>query len=336
VKDLHCLNTESRPFVAFSFPNEDKVQVFIDSGESGKEEDGFVFAPFTSDKNDALYVCPTETYFFSREEFASQESGSQSLDESDKINYEEKIRVAVEKLQTTELDKVVLSRQVGVDFGGAKSDSFKKSLSLYPSAFVYWFFHPESGHWQGATPELFLRTKGSEIETSSLAGTRVYSPENKEEIWGEKERKEQQFVTDFIVDQLEDLTENISQEGPKNHIAGNLVHLKTKIIARLKSGISVERVISSLHPTPAVCGTPREPALQTIKDLEDYDRQYYTGYLGLKNDKKTQLYVNLRCMKLYESKAIIFVGGGITKDSKAELEYQETQAKAMTMKKVLI
>jgi isochorismate synthase len=336
VKDLHRLNTESRPFVAFSFPNEDKVQVFIDSGELGKQEGSFVFAPFTSDKHNTLCVCPTETHFFSREEFTSPGSGSLSLVELDKSNYEDKIRTVVEKLQTTELDKVVLSRQVGVHFSGAKSDSFKKSLSLYPSAFVYWFFHPESGHWQGATPELFLSAKGLEIETSSLAGTRIYAPENKEKIWGEKERKEQQFVTDFIIDQLKDLTENISQEGPKNHIAGNLVHLKTKIRGILKSGIPVERVISALHPTPAVCGTPRELALQTIKDLEDYDRQYYTGYLGLKNDKKTQLYVNLRCMKLFENSATIFVGGGITKDSKAELEYQETQAKAMTMKKVLI
>ncbi len=336
MKDLNRLNTESKAFVAFSFPNEDKVQVFLDSGEHGNLEGSFVFAPFSHESSKTLSVFPTETHFFSRKEFTRTESASLFLQESDKISYGDKIRTVVEKLQTTELDKVVLSRQVEVNFSGSKSDSFRKGLDLYPNAFVYWFFHPESGHWQGATPELLLSTNDSEIETSSLAGTRVYDPENPERIWGDKERKEQQFVTDFIVNQLKDLTENISQQGPKNHIAGNLVHLKTKIKAKLKFDVSLEKVVSALHPTPAVCGTPRERALQTIREIEDYDRQYYTGYLGLNNKNRTQLYVNLRCMKLFENKAIIFVGGGLTKDSQVEQEYQETQAKAMTMKKVLI
>ncbi len=336
MKDFNHLNNESKPFVAFSFPNEDKVQVFLDSEELGKGEGSFVFAPFSLDLHKVRYVSPVETYFFSRKEFSSTAGDTPTIKVSDKKIYEEKIRIAVAKLQSTELKKVVLSRKVEVNYSGARSDSFKKSLELYPNAFVYWFFHPECGHWQGATPELFLRSERGHIETSSLAGTRVYSIASEKELWGEKEKEEQQLVTDFIVDQLRDLTENISQEGPSNHIAGNLVHLKTKITARLKSSITTEEVITALHPTPAVCGTPRQLAIQTIQELEGYDRQYYTGYLGLTNDNTAQLYVNLRCMKLYENQAIIFVGGGLTKDSKAELEYKETQAKAMTMKKVLI
>jgi isochorismate synthase len=336
VKDLSHLNNESKAFVAFSFPNEDNIQVFIDSNDSGKEEGSFVFAPFSADKHRTLYIEPEKTFRFSREKLTAFESGLAPLGVFNKIAYQNKISKAVTKLKSTDLDKVVLSREVELDFSGDKSSSFINSLVRYPSAFVYWFFHPESGHWQGASPELFLSANDSFVETSSLAGTQVYSRDNREIYWGEKEKKEQAFVTEFIKDKLRDLTENISLKGPHNNIAGNLVHLKTEINAQLKSGVSLNKLIDALHPTPAVCGTPRDIALATISALEDYDRQYYTGYLGINTGKRAQLYVNLRCMKLEDKRATIFVGGGLTKDSNSESEYEETQAKAMTMKKVLI
>ena len=49
----------------------------------------------------------------------------------------------------------------------------------------------------------------------------------------------------------------------------------------------------------------------------------------------TELYVNLRCMKLTAGIASIFVGGGITKDSIPEQEWQETIAKSKTMLGIL-
>jgi len=95
-----------------------------------------------------------------------------------------------------------------------------------------------------------------------------------------------------------------------------------------------------LHPTPAVCGLPKNEAKSFILENENYDRKYYTGFLGELNSdvngiNTSSLYVNLRCMEIAKDEAIIYVGGGITKDSIPEKEWEETVRKTATMKKVL-
>jgi len=128
--------------------------------------------------------------------------------------------------------------------------------------------------------------------------------------------------------------------------AGMLWHLKTTITGALDSGNSLKQIIEDLHPTPAVCGLPKEAAQDFILSMENYDRKYYTGFLGELNiealdvstknvDSKTTLYVNLRCMELTEKEAFIYVGGGITEASDPEKEWQETEDKSLTMLQVL-
>jgi isochorismate synthase len=195
--------------------------------------------------------------------------------------------------------------------------------------------------------------------------------------WGEKEKQEQQFVTDSILRDLEKAGVSLSgveSSEPYTAKAGNLLHIRSDISGEIPNSKfqvpkedsstaainrgSAERIISALHPTPAVCGLPREKAKNFILSEENYNREFYTGFLGELNlqknvqrsrtrrnvenlayravKKETDLYVNLRCMKIEEGKAILFVGGGITKDSVPEDEWQETVNKAETMKKVLL
>jgi isochorismate synthase len=73
-------------------------------------------------------------------------------------------------------------------------------------------------------------------------------------------------------------------------------------------------VISVLHPTPAVCGLPKQEAKDFILENEGYDRKYYTGFLGELNKEafnketlKSDLYVNLRCMKIKDNQAHLYV-----------------------------
>jgi isochorismate synthase len=95
-------------------------------------------------------------------------------------------------------------------------------------------------------------------------------------------------------------------------------------------------VIQLLHPTPAVCGLPKEQSKAFILENENYDRTFYTGFLGeLNMENKTDLFVNLRCMEICESQANLFMGCGITKDSIPEKEWEESINKSFTMKRVL-
>ena len=137
----------------------------------------------------------------------------------------------------------------------------------------------------------------------------------------------------------------------------HLLHLKNVITAQLKSNLSLKHIISVLHPTPAVCGLPKEASKVFILDNEAYHRGYYTGFLGeinletkltprsgkrniensayAFNKVSTQLYVNLRCTQIKEKEALIYVGGGITKSSNPEKEWEETVSKSLIIKSIL-
>jgi isochorismate synthase len=214
-------------------------------------------------------------------------------------------------------------------------------ITQYPTAFKYCFYHPKIGFWLGATPEQFLKANENEIRTVSLAGTKLISS-SADSSWGEKEKEEQQLVTDFIVTSLSPMVKEITISSPYTVKAGIIAHIKTDITAKTKSKKGLKAIIEALHPTPAVCGLPRQAAREFILKNEGYNREYYAGFLGelnldiaLLKMQQSDLFVNLRCMKVKNGKASLFIGGGITKNSNPRDEYKETVNKSMTMKKII-
>jgi isochorismate synthase len=245
------------------------------------------------------------------------------------------------------LDKVVLSRK---EIHTLKDFNFivvlQRLLNSYPSAFSYCFYHPNVGLWLGAFSEQLLKMEGASFYTSAVAGTQVFE-EKKSVIWQGKEQQEQEFVSDFIVNKIKKIASQIKISAPYTIKAGNLLHIKTDIQGILNSDANLKQIVEILHPTPAVCGLPLDKAKDFILNHEGYDREYYSGFLGelnadFSNQKNaTDLYVNLRCVKLdvvSQSEKIdahLFVGGGITKDSIPEKEWNETVNKSQTIKKIL-
>lgn len=182
----------------------------------------------------------------------------------------------------------------------------------------------------------------------ALAGTQKYEEDGKV-FWSEKEKEEQSMVTDFLENTLEKVVPILMISKPTTIKAGNVLHLKTEVGGTINTRLcDIPCLIKKLHPTPAVCGLPKEIAMTFIKENENYDREFYTGFLGeincnddTFNDQATatnsyaDLYVNLRCMKIQKDIATVFVGGGITKDSKPEDEWKETVQKAGTMMEII-
>jgi isochorismate synthase len=176
------------------------------------------------------------------------------------------------------------------------------------------------------------------LKTVALAGTQLYANEI---VWQTKEKDEQKYVTDFITENLKQFSNTIEVSEPKTVQAGNLVHLKTDISATI-SKENNGKIIRKLHPTPAVCGLPKDEAKAFILENEGYNREFYTGFLGELNidfttfrTENSDLFVNLRCMKIENNCAKLFVGCGITKDSNPEKEFFETVNKTQTLKRVL-
>ena len=95
--------------------------------------------------------------------------------------------------------------------------------------------------------------------------------------------------------------------------------------------------LAKLHPTPAVCGLPKEAALSAIESFETISRGYYSGFCGPWNiHDESHLYVSLRCMQMYDERNFsLYAGGGLLKESRDKEEWEETEAKMNVMRRLL-
>lgn len=313
-------------------------------------ESGFVFARFKNEES-PLFI-PAMQY---HQCVVDQNSGEGIIgiaaqnQEAGKNDHLQLVSNGVNAIKKDRFKKVVLSRREEIKLSSPNSILiFRKLLAAYPSAFCYLWFHPETGLWLGATPETLLHVKNNHFTTMALAGTQPYNG-HIEVSWGEKEREEQQLVTDFITEQLRPIAKELKLSEVYTTRAGNLLHLRTDIEGTFRNeGHDIKdktantgHLIQLLHPTPAVCGHPRDAARQFILENERYDRAFYAGFLGALNmahpgntEQASSIYVNLRCMQLQGNRASLYVGGGITRDSIPENEWQETMNKARTIRNI--
>lgn len=342
LKYLHSLKQEKHAF--FALRKSGKNQVIVMNQNNDKihfdPSDTLSYAVFNKyqTSHNQLFIHGETINKFTINNNSSPNSFNDiTVEFCDKKKHIELVDKAITTIKNTDLKKVVVSRKQVVSTTDLHEDIFLKALETYNNANVYFLYHPQIGTWVGATPEVLLSVNGTQLHTMSLAGTAVIK-ETVNHQWGIKEVEEQQIVTDYIVEQLKKSGCLNIQAAPATTItAGSLIHLKSSITAQLPVTSTVSQVLNRLHPTPAICGLPVELATSFIKDHEGYDREYYTGYLGIVDQQlKTQdYYVNLRCMNLTEDKATIYVGGGITASSNALSEYQETVEKIKTMLRLI-
>ncbi len=341
-KNIEKSLIKKHPFVCYRKSNNTLISSFFQQNDklhldTNLDSSGFVFAPF--DDNNNTVIIPKEESELIEEHYFEKDASTlktvNSKDQKSKEFHVNLVEKGIHAIHNNEFKKVVLSRKETIELKEENNiiELFEKLLNNYPNAFVYVWFHPNVGLWLGATPETLVKINNSNFETMSLAGTLPYIDDSNAE-WTSKEKEEQQFVTDYIIDKLSPLCKILNADKTETIKAGTLLHLKTKIEGEL--AVSNSELIRTLHPTPAVCGLPKEASKQFILQNENYDRSFYTGFLGeLNMNDKTELFVNLRCMEIKNNRALIYIGGGITKDSISEREWEETTEKAMVMKRIL-
>jgi isochorismate synthase len=310
-------------------------------------EKGFLIAPFSRNKNETYLIRPdlvirnTVSHKQQIELTAFPENKLNIADhpcpsDTGKNDYIRLVQESINKINQGEFEKVVLSRVKSVQ--GMNTEKLPEVFHIlcdsYPDAFVY-MFSVNGQIWTGATPEPFICSRQDELITVSLAGTRPYSENDLEiNLWNSKELLEQEYVTLHIEEVLKNYNiSSFAKKGPYVAKAGNLLHLRTDFtFLKNTIGKRLPFLINALHPTPAVCGMTTGKAMIFINLAEKHDREYYTGFLGpVGMDDLIQLYVNLRCLKVYKNRLLLFTGGGITHDSVAEDEWSETEMKADTL-----
>ena len=333
---------DNLPFIIYSLPDSNTAigylqksgQVFTDNAF---DKNGFVMYPFR--KNSKGLIIPSSESEILETKFDFTEIEKTKVEiiekESDHKNHLQLVQRGINAINDSESEKIVLSRKTDIqlkDFSLAKL--IRRLFSIYPTAFRYVWFHPETGIWCGATPETLVSIKDNHFKTMALAGTQSIT--DGPIYWRQKEREEQHFVTTAIVGNIKPLVKELTVSDVRNQRAGMLVHLCTDISGKIKEDMgSAYNIAMALHPTPAVCGTPQKLAEEFIVHNEGYSREYYTGFLGIVSEEASSLMVNLRCMKIEHNVASLFIGGGITADSVPEEEWFETQNKMQTMLQVL-
>jgi isochorismate synthase len=238
----------------------------------------------------------------------------------------------------------VLARSVRAECA-VEIDAFSVIRSLenvHRSAFVFALWSGEKV-FAGASPELLARQEGNEVRASSLAGTIVRGRTPEDDAakaraleTSVKDRAEHAAVRDAIYEALSATCDDVAApDEPVILSLSNVHHLHTPLSARLREGKSLLDLVEQLHPTPAVGGTPRDPALNFIRENERLDRGWYAAPIGWIGSGAGEFAVALRSAVIDGKEATLFAGCGIVLDSDPGMEVEESNLKLQTMKSAL-
>lgn len=243
--------------------------------------------------------------------------------------YAVEIKEIKETLLKIETGKTVAARVATFDESIDLGATFFELSRKYPEAYVFCFATPATGCWIGASPELLLEGKNGELSTMALAGTR---PSGLQQPWDDKNIEEQEMVKDYIVEVFK--RNNLSPEVRDTFTkkAGDIEHICTPVTSSfVRSSLDIENLLRELSPTPALCGAPRNVALELINKCENFSRGCYGGFCGPFHSVDDFLFnVVLRCAAVDERRFCVYAGGGITVKSKTEEEWEETELKLNT------
>lgn len=251
--------------------------------------------------------------------------------------YKEGFDVCIDNLRRGSSKKIVYSRRLNVTYPRRSSPNpvhlFWDACRRYPHCYVSLWWTAQTGCWLVATPECLLTSEnGVDWRTMALAGTKPVEEAFEVASWNMKNKVEQKYVSRFIIRQLHGLIHERHVSATYPSSAGNVAHLRTDIGFKLNPEVTVGKILTRLHPTPAVCGIPRPAVRRLITDIESTPRRYYAGFSGLVGwESGTQLFVSLRCMELKPGHALLYAGSGLLKSSELSEEWQESCRKLQAM-----
>jgi menaquinone-specific isochorismate synthase len=255
------------------------------------------------------------------------------------------VNKAIDMLKKKELNKIVLAREVEIEFNDELSHEciIQRLMNDQQSSYI---FAIESGEdcYLGASPERLIRKVDQTISSVCLAGsTPRGKTEDEDKLLGEdllKDQKnldEHQFVVDMIYDSLKKVTKEVTvPDRPVLIKMRDIQHLYTPVKGKIEKDTTIFDIIKQLHPTPALGGTPKEKALELIPQLEFFERGFYAAPLGWVDYKGDgEFIVAIRSGLIKAKKALLFAGCGIVENSNAEHEFEETVVKLRPMLRAL-
>lgn len=250
----------------------------------------------------------------------------------------------INNIQSGLSEKVVLARSVYLTFEKAL-DPFVLMQGLRQTTSNCFYFvmqFQDSEAFLGASPERLYQRQGEKIATEAVAGTYPLTkppftgPDEQHVLLkSEKDLKEQNYVVEMIRKNLKPLCVMFeTQDHPSLLNSSGGQHLITRFEGKLKRRIADETLMSQLHPTPAVAGTPSKVALRTIRELETFGRGWYGGPVGYIGTENSEFTVAIRSGLLHKKALHLYAGAGIIRESMPNAEWNETESKLQSFLKL--
>jgi menaquinone-specific isochorismate synthase len=258
--------------------------------------------------------------------------------DTDRGSWETAVDESLAAIRAGRVAKVVLARTRDVDLERSV-DAVDVVAHLWEAnrgSHVF-MFEPEPGSaLVGAAPETVATLRNGVFHATAVAGSirRGANPSEQAELAAkllasEKDRVEQRIALDDMVSRLETVSHQIRTD-PQPHVLtlARIQHLETEIRASVPGDVGLLDLLRLLHPTPAVCGLPRDAAMEVLEEEEPFERGWYAGPVGWFDAEGNGIFAPaLRTGVSAGSGWRLFAGAGIVEGSVPALEWEETAIK---------
>ncbi|MCS7054319.1 MAG: isochorismate synthase [Ignavibacterium sp.] len=255
----------------------------------------------------------------------------------DFVKWKNFVSEAIDLIKNGRLSKIVVSRKKQfkllseIDYSGL----FETINKTYPDCFNF-LIKSNNSIFFGSTPELLVQLEKNRFKSEALAGSiRRGLNDYEDKYYSElllsdkKNLLEHQIVVDYLQSQLSNIVTNFYvDDKPKIKKLRNIQHLNTEVFGEILPEKNIFHIIKTIFPTPAVCGIPKQVALDELANIERFERGIFTGILGWLNfNSQAEFCVALRCGLVYKNYLTAFAGCGIVENSVDIDEFNETELK---------
>ncbi|MBE9201979.1 MULTISPECIES: isochorismate synthase MenF [unclassified Nodularia (in: cyanobacteria)] len=261
-------------------------------------------------------------------------------------DFKRSVGSAVEKIRSSHLIKIVLAN--ALDVKSSHIFNLFKSLNnlrqIHPNCYIFSTSNGKGQNFIGASPERLISIHNQELISDALAGsaprgkTPAEDAANANRLLNSiKERHEHSLVIDFITQRLTQLGLLPEVLAPRLRQLSNIQHLWTPITAKVSANVHPLKIVSQLHPTPAVAGATRDFACAEIRRYESFERGLYAAPLGwIDASGNCEFIVGIRSALIDGDRARLYAGAGIVAGSDPEKEFAEVQLKLQALLKALV
>lgn len=262
-----------------------------------------------------------------------------------KDEYCEIVSKAKDYICEGDIIQVVLSRRLTADSQIPSLQLYRALRLLNPSPYTF-FLKIDDYTLVGSSPEVMVRLTGNKVELRPIAGTRPRDVSEQRDrelanqlLSDEKEKAEHVMLVDLGRNDLGKISETGSVQVSEYMLIerySHVMHIVSHIEGILRKGLDAFDVISATFPAGTLTGAPKIRAMEIIHELETQPRGAYGGALGyISYNGNMDLAITIRTMEVCMDSISIQVGAGIVFDSHPEREFEETNHKALGMRKAV-